>query len=66
MGYNGHIGQMSNKDKHIQDFATPTEASKDKKDWLNSDLPCSIRQDEDKNGSHVHYQLNEDDNKTRF
>ena len=57
---------MSNKEKHIQDYATPTEASRDKKDWCSSDNPANTRQDEDKRtgNSHVHYQLLEDDNKT--
>lgn len=57
---------MSNKEKHIQDYATPTEASRDMKDWSNSDTPANTRQDEDKwtDNSHVHYQLLEDDEKT--
>ena len=56
---------MSNKNNHIQDYATPTEASKDKQEWTElGNTPCSTRQDEDNNGSHVHYYLLEDDNKT--
>lgn len=57
---------MSNKEKHIQDYASPTEASKDMKDWNNSSTPSNTRQDEDKRdgSSHIHYQLLEGDNKT--
>lgn len=55
---------MSNKHNHIQDYATPTEASRDIKDWNDSGSPSNTRQDEDKNGSHVHYQILEDDGKT--
>ena len=65
---------MSNKLKHIQDYATPTEASKDRRGWEDSSYQsfksgndyCSTRQDEDKRdgGSHIHYILNEDDRKT--
>lgn len=65
---------MSNKHKHIQDYATPTEASKDKREWEDSSYQsfkngndyCSTRQDEDKRGggSHIHYIINEDDGRT--
>lgn len=56
---------MSNKHRHIQDSdVTPTEATKNINDWINSDIPSSTRQDEDRYGSHVHYQLLEDDNRT--
>lgn len=62
------------KYKHIQDYASPTEASKQKRDWNDSEYQsskngndsCNTRQDEDKHGSHIHYQLTKEDNKTRF
>ena len=65
---------MSNKNNHIQDYATPTEVTRDRRDWEDSSYQshkngndyCSTRQDEDKsNGSsHVHYILNESDERT--
>lgn len=64
---------MSNKNNHYQEYATPTEASKDMREWNDSsyqtnkthDEPCGTRQDdEEKNGSHVHFMLYEDDGKT--
>ncbi|MEE0922506.1 MAG: hypothetical protein U0L47_08450 [Paludibacteraceae bacterium] len=65
---------MSNKHNHIQDYATPTEASKDRREWEDSSYQsfksgndyCSTRQDEDKRdgGSHIHYIINEDDGRT--
>ncbi len=64
MGYNLAKPVMSNKKHHVQDEATPTEASRDIKDWYKSDSPCNTRQDEDKNGSHIHFQLLEEDERT--